>query len=140
MSDSLGTVTFFPAFTAAITCPDIPDPLNGRIDFFIDDLCPFDYGTVATYSCDVGFGLEGAAVRVCEGDGSSPNGAWSGSAPSCSGKLYVHIDFNVHFVLRKCLHCTILIDSSHNIIIDFCMTVCKIMSTVEAIGSWNYLV
>ena len=68
-------------------CPDIADPVNGQINFSLDVLAPFDFGTVATYSCCTGFGLNGGDVtRMCEGDGSSSIGEWSGTAPTCVGE------------------------------------------------------
>ena len=38
-------------------------------------------GSVASYTCDPDFQLEGALVRVCEGDG-----LWSGEPPVCMRK------------------------------------------------------
>ena len=70
-------------------CSDIADPENGQIDFVTDDLAPFDFETVATYSCDTGFELNGGDVtRMCGGDGTSPDGFFTGSAPTCVGKLF----------------------------------------------------
>ena len=47
---------------------------------------PYDFGTMATYQCNGGFGLRGGDVtRTCGGDGSSPNGMWSGIPPMCEG-------------------------------------------------------
>ena len=68
-------------------CPDIAEPVNGQINFSLDVLAPFDFGTVATYSCDTGFGLNGGDVtRMCEGDGSGPIGEWSGDGSSPIGE------------------------------------------------------
>ena len=59
-------------------------PANGEVTY--SNSQPYTNGTVATYSCDEGFGLSGGDVtRTCEGDGSSPNGDWSGVTPSCEG-------------------------------------------------------
>ena len=86
MSMSLGFVPCFPS-TSAIMCPDIVDPMNGQIDFSPDAQAPFDFGTLATYSCDnPGWRPNGGDVlRTCEGDSSSPIGSWSGTAPNCVG-------------------------------------------------------
>ena len=44
------------------------------------------FRATATYQCDDGYILNGGDVmRTCVGDGSSPNGKWNGSAPTCSG-------------------------------------------------------
>ena len=57
-------------------------------------------GTVATYSCNVGFVLDltvGSEMRTCEDDGMDAFGMFSGQAPSCVRKFkYRHrISFNV---------------------------------------------
>lgn len=71
-------------------CPDIPNPINGQIYFTPDFLAPFDFGSMAKYSCDAGFGLNGGdIVRVCEGTSDSPIGSWSGEAPTCIRKLFL---------------------------------------------------
>ncbi len=74
----------------AITCEDIPDPVNGQITHVPDTHAPFEYGNEARYSCYVdgenriGYGLTGGNhTRVCSGDGSSVMGQWTGTAPTC---------------------------------------------------------
>ena len=42
-------------------------------------------GDTATYTCDSGYELVGSATRTCQADGS-----WTGSAPTCVGKLRPH--------------------------------------------------
>ena len=76
-------------------CPYIANPEHGRVTFDHDPLVPFIARTIATYSCDLGYGLEGGdLVRTCEMDGFSPDGAWSGKAPTCIGQLskFEHIE------------------------------------------------
>ena len=69
-------------------CPDISNPEHGRLSFDHHSLSPFIRGTNATYSCDLGYGLEGEdEVRTCEMNGFSPDGAWNGAEPSCVGEL-----------------------------------------------------
>ena len=63
-----------------ITCDSLSPPSNGQVTYSTDS---FSYGTVAMYSCIVGFGLMGDMTRTCGGDGSSPSGEWSGTSPSC---------------------------------------------------------
>ena len=49
----------------------------------------YGFGINATYQCDEGFSLDGRDdVRTCVGNGSSPNGTWSGQAPTCIGIIY----------------------------------------------------
>ena len=38
-------------------------------------------GTMATYSCDPGYTLNGGSTRTCQS-----GGTWSGSASTCKGK------------------------------------------------------
>ena len=41
-----------------------------------------NYGSVATYICDPGYELVGAANRTCQ-----DNGTWSDAAPVCNGGI-----------------------------------------------------
>ena len=59
-----------------IKCPDIDDPRYG--DVVLSGRKP---GSKATYTCDSGFNLVGAATRKC-----LLNGKWSGRAPVCKRK------------------------------------------------------
>ncbi len=80
-------------------CPDIVDPLNGQIIFSPDELAPFRYETVATYSCEVSYGVNGDKNRMCTGNGSSLVGVWDGEAPICDRTLVFYIialSFNYH--------------------------------------------
>ena len=68
-------------------CPDIADPEYGQIIFSPDQIAPFSYGTVANFSCVSGYGLNGGAKQICGGNGSSTDGVWSGSSPTCNCEL-----------------------------------------------------
>ena len=57
-------------------CSSLSDPLNGDVS-----VPSREYQGVATYSCNVGFTLNGNGERTCE-DG----GVWSGAAPTCRGE------------------------------------------------------
>ena len=57
-------------------------PTNGRIDYTTDATAPHDFGTVATYVCDPGYGRVGDLTRTCGGS----TGVWSGSAATCARK------------------------------------------------------
>ena len=37
-----------------------------------------EYQTIANYTCDPGFGLDGDEMRTCQADG-----MWSGEQPTC---------------------------------------------------------
>ena len=73
--------------SAAIMCPDLPDPANGRVTFSADGLAPFVLATVATYSCEPGYGLSSTDTRTCvdESGETDPVGTWDGDASTCSG-------------------------------------------------------
>ena len=62
-------------------CSDLTMPSNGMISYNggSTDNRPMD--TVATYSCDTGYTLNGGNTRTCQ---SGRN--WSGSAPTCPSK------------------------------------------------------
>ena len=46
-----------------------------------DGTAPFPVGTIAIYSCDSGYRLEGESVRLCEQNGTVVN--WNGTAACC---------------------------------------------------------
>ena len=76
-----------------MTCSDIADPANGQIVFSPDQTAPFTYGTLASFSCFTSYGLDGETTRHCGGNGSSVNGVWSGSNPTCNCEfiMFAHI-------------------------------------------------
>ena len=77
---------FFSALV--ITCLDIPNPANGRIDFSPDTLAFFDFLTNAAYVCDFGYGIRGdTATRTCVAESIGTFGVWNGTAPTCEGTL-----------------------------------------------------
>ena len=59
-----------------IDCGGLRDPLYGRVDLDGTTL-----GSLATYSCNDGFVLEGDQMRKCQSDGQ-----WSGREPVCKSK------------------------------------------------------
>lgn len=76
--------------------------MNGEISFSSDDTAPFDFSTVAVYSCDAGFGLSGDKQRTCAGDGDDPMGEWSGLPPSCAGtRIYLNVSETSFFRRTK---------------------------------------
>lgn len=64
-----------PSCTANPCAPDLVAPTNGSVN-----LTSGVTGDEATYACDQGFTLAGDATRTC-----LPDGAWSGTAPTCTG-------------------------------------------------------
>ena len=68
-------------------CLQLTAPVNGQIAYSTDQTPDFDFGTVVTYTCDRGYGLnDGDSERMCGGDGGTSNGMWSGISPSCECK------------------------------------------------------
>ena len=70
-----------------ITCLSLEAIANGQITYSPDTISPYNFGTVATFTCNTGFSLSGDMTRTCGGDGSSQSGVWSGSSPVCVGEL-----------------------------------------------------
>ena len=59
------------------SCRRPNNPTNGRVE-----LSGTAVGSFANYSCNDGFRLQGAPLRLCTGTGT---GEWSGVPPTCSG-------------------------------------------------------
>lgn len=75
----LCTCTHVTWFLAAVVCSPLRHPLCGYVR---QPRLP-RFGTVANYSCHIGYGLMGVSSRRCQADG-----RWSGSSPSCRSKWY----------------------------------------------------
>ncbi len=65
------------------TCPDLTVPANGMISYNMGTASLRPVDTVATYTCNTGYTLNGGGTRTCGSDG-----VWSRSAPTCQGKEY----------------------------------------------------
>ena len=65
----------------AIDCGDPGTPTNGQ-----RSLSSTTYNSVVTYTCDVGYTLQGSNSRTCQS-----SGQWSGNVPQCTCKLLVFI-------------------------------------------------
>ena len=69
----------------AILCPSLTAPSNGTVILSSPTL---EFGSTARYVCDTGYGLDGEdMVRTCGGDGTSPDGEWSGAPPICDCEI-----------------------------------------------------
>ena len=80
----------FHIFIAAIMCTDLPAPADGRVTY-TDTTSPYDFGTVATYVCDSGFGISGGnRTRACGGLDLSTVGTWNGIAATCDCEFTLH--------------------------------------------------
>lgn len=66
---------------ARISCFELPAIANGVIRYSSSELL---FGVTASYTCNPGFGLStGNSTRMCDGDGSTTNGTWTGDTPVC---------------------------------------------------------
>ena len=77
--------TYFPPLTA-VNCGALTNPANGQVSYTAGTT----FGQTATYSCNMGYNLIGSRTRNCQA-----TGRWSGSAPTCQGKLLLH-PWNMH--------------------------------------------
>ncbi len=65
-----------------VICSDLSSLANGDIDYGGGGSTNSrPVGTVATFTCDTGYTLNGGTTRTCGSDG-----VWSGSAPVCQRK------------------------------------------------------
>ncbi len=65
-----------------VICSDLPSLTNGVIDYGgAVSTNSRQVDTVATYTCDTGYTINGSSTRTCESDG-----MWSGSTPTCQRK------------------------------------------------------
>ena len=69
----------------AVDCGDPGTPTNGQ-----RTLSSTTYNSVVTYTCDVGYTLQGSNSRTCQSDGQ-----WSGSVPPCNRKFI--FEYNLTF-------------------------------------------
>ena len=60
-------------------CAALADPANGQVTVNPDTL----EDSIATYSCNIGFDLNGDETRTCF------NSSWGGEAPTCQGEEIV---------------------------------------------------
>ncbi|XP_064386873.1 sushi, von Willebrand factor type A, EGF and pentraxin domain-containing protein 1-like [Halichondria panicea] len=64
-----------------ITCSDLSTLANGDINYGAGSTNSRPVDTVATYSCNFGYTINGGSTRTCESDGNDK--VWSGSPPTC---------------------------------------------------------
>ena len=86
-----GSCTLFLLYTLDITsivsCGSLPSPLNGQVQ-----LNGTTVGSVANYSCNRRYILNGTSTRTCEADGE-----WSGDPPTCEREKSSTVIFNSSF-------------------------------------------
>ena len=76
------TISYLPSPPTGIVCPTLTNPENGRVVYLVlDGNVP---GTVANYSCNVGYKLLGNVSRECVRIGLGAE--WTGEGPTCQRK------------------------------------------------------
>ncbi len=99
ISDSHACCIFAYFFTV-ITCPSLTDHSHTSIIYLRDNTTPpFPYGTRANYTINCPEGMErdgGDDVRTCTADENSAVGVWSGTAPTCTGMHFLHINYYIN--------------------------------------------
>ncbi len=68
---------------SSVFCNELEMIANGVIVYNVEMTAPYDVGTVATYSCNQGYELEGSEMRTCEDAGDGRGKRFSGQAPIC---------------------------------------------------------
>ena len=67
--------------SAATDCGDPGTLTSGQ-----RNLSNTTYNSVVTYTCDVGYTLQGSNSSTCQA-----NGQWTGSVPQCNGMLILNL-------------------------------------------------
>ena len=62
-------------------CEQLQAPENGQVT--VPSTLQF---SVATYTCDLGFMLDGNSMRTCLQNADTIPGVWSGEDPACPGR------------------------------------------------------
>ena len=75
-------IMFYICVLPVIDCGDPGTPTNGQRNF-----SSTTYNSFVTYTCDVGYTLEGSSRRQCYS-----TGRWGGSVPQCS-REYLDLNF-----------------------------------------------
>ena len=65
---------------SVITCGTLNNPQNGNVN-----IVGAGADSLATYSCNSGFKLQGITQRIC-----SISGSWSGIPPTCVGEDFFY--------------------------------------------------
>ncbi len=82
ISHSIIAVDTGPTDPPPTTCSDLIAPTNGMIGYNnMGTASQRPVNTMATYTCNPGYTLNGGSTRTCGSDG-----VWSGSTPTCQRK------------------------------------------------------
>ena len=75
--------------------------MNGQVSYATDMTSPYEIGTVATFTCNAGFSLDGAAdtLTCADDDQLDTVGTWGGTEPTCE-RMSIIISFKAQFYKR----------------------------------------
>ena len=76
-------------------CPEIIVPNNGQL---LTSMDTFRFEDVASFSCDVGYVMNGKKNITC-----TSSGTWSDDEPTCKGKLVVIVNSTLQRPQDDCL-------------------------------------
>ncbi len=110
-------ISTFPPPVPIVTCPTLPNPMNGIVDMSSNT-----EGSTATYTCNSGFGVNGAESSMCENSGS-----WSADPPTCQRELILTVYspcINISLYVQLCvLDCPLTMEWSCSILQALCLRV-----------------
>ena len=100
--NSIFLCSYYFDFYTAVQCPLLSDPDNGQVT-----LESTVFLSVATYSCNEGFILNGDETRTCQSDEQ-----WSGNDPTCERKNIINSIFlcSYYFDFYTAVQCPLLSD------------------------------
>ena len=83
---------------SVITCPPLDDPVGGNVK-----MDGYRVGNMATYTCVLGYKLDGPATRIC-----TDTGTWSDYAPKCDGELSFPMFYStgIYLMFKQNYWCT----------------------------------
>ena len=83
-------------------CPALTAPMNGQVSY--DMTSPYGIGTVARFTCDTGFSLNGAVdmLTCADDDQLDTVGTWGGTEPTCPRESIIIKRWGLMFSNTSC--------------------------------------
>ncbi len=97
---AINSVNYVNPTANTIRCPSdsVMVPINGTVSYSSpEEGGNYAYGTVATFSCSLGFGLSTLETRTCTGANNAETGTFNGSSPTCNGE-YQNYNYSTVFI------------------------------------------
>ena len=115
----------FNIFLAAIECPALTAPMNGQVSYAMDMTSPYEIGTVATFTCNAGFSLDGANMLTCADDDQLDTvGTWGGTEPTCERKIFFIVNYRAYRITENLCHLQLPVHYSMTLLVEWCPTQC----------------